>query len=145
MTAANKAKRRRELKRATKPIPRAGAILLCLEGASWKIDDQAWFAARPTRSFRLRRLHSGEFPAHMLGNATHVIVVQRAPGFREKCLAGDASGGRDLDSMPDSDAVAMALRDEFQKSAASGEPFPLQRAVDRACLMAFAAGNGGVQ
>lgn len=145
MSTHNKAKRRRELKRADHQTPRAQTQLLCLEDAPWKADDRAWFATHPTRSFRLRRLHPGEFPTATLGNATHVIVRQLRPGFRDKHLAGDACGGADLDALPDSDAIAMVLRDEFARAAASGDPFPLKRALDRAALMVNAAGKGGLQ
>jgi hypothetical protein len=152
MTTHNKAKHRREflaLKRAAKQVirdlPQGHGAAFAFADAPWKDDDRVWFAEHPTRSFRLRRLHPGEFPAEILGNATHVTVRQLSPGFRDKHLAGDARGGTDLDALPDSDAIAMALRDEFAKAAASGQPFPLQRAVDRAALMVHAAGKGGVQ
>lgn len=152
MIAHNKAKRRRERqdsRRATKQMLRdlapGCAVAVTLIDSPWKDDDREWFAARPARSFRLRRLYPGEFPAESLGNATHVIVRQLAPGYRDKHLAGDACGGADLDALPDSETLAMILRDEFAKCAASGQAFMLQHTVDRARALDNLAGTGGVQ
>lgn len=60
--------------------------LLVSRNTKWTKADKAWFEKRPSRSFRLRELFPGELPAEFnIGNAaTHVVVRQVAPGFRDK-------------------------------------------------------------
>ncbi len=152
MSTQNKAKRRRELldlkraaKRAIRDLPQGHGAAIALADAPWKDDDRRWFAAHPARGLRLRRLYAGEFPAESLGNATHVVVRQLVPGFRDKRLAGDTRGGLDLDALPDSDNLAALLWDEFGKAAVTGQPFELQGVMDRACLMGHASSAGRVQ
>jgi hypothetical protein len=65
-------------------------------------DDRRWFAARPDRSFRLRKPAPREL--EMLGGSgtSHVLVRQVEPGFRMR-LAVLCEG------LPDCDAVLRRL------------------------------------
>ena len=63
-----------------------------------KEDDRLWFKAHHERSYRLRKLLALERCPDP--NATHVIVRQISPGFREKQFFGGSKGPDPLDRLP---------------------------------------------
>lgn len=57
-------------------------LRLNMEDRPWAKDDSEWFLGNPQRSMRVRPLYEHEkIPSN---NATHALVMQHAPGMREK-------------------------------------------------------------
>jgi hypothetical protein len=75
-------------------------------------DDIAWFAARPTRSFRLRPLLPSESAKDSSVGQSHALIRQLYPGFRVKWFVSKMDmSGTELDSVPDVDSeIEMLFR-----------------------------------
>lgn len=73
---------------------KAGQCLAIFGKTAWKKSDAAWFRLHRRRSFRVRSIFDGEFPAVLLAERdlapTHVLVCQAEPGVREKVFISKA-------------------------------------------------------
>ena len=88
-------------------------------------DDRAWFAARPTRRWRLRDQHRFEVPGDdgawqpPEGWSRRVIVIQHAPGYRQRCpclAPEDCPNSGEIDEPPEA-----AISQMFWRHAPSEE------------------------
>lgn len=114
-----------------------------LSGSSpWKDADKEWFAANPTRSFRIRRLFAGEFPSDFSEGQTHVLVRQLRPGLRDKLALLDARNGADFDRFPDDDAACMMLWERLERRDGT---FSLAEVITRTKVLASTTKDGGRQ
>ena len=98
--------------------------VLCIGGGDpWSNDDKAWFAAHPTRRWRLRELMPGEGQAPAPpGWQPAVAVCQHAPGVRSRHSVALRSS-EPLDSYTDAGIVTLisGLADRAIETAAISE------------------------
>ncbi|MCW5600166.1 hypothetical protein [Nitrosomonas sp.] len=113
----------RQINRAIKQIIRDSlkeefdAILFNFNAEPWREEDKKWFAAKPRRSFRIRRIYVNELPKEFDSGETHVIVRQITPSIRDKVFLKDMKGGASYDALPDVDSVGMILWKKFHDGA----------------------------
>lgn len=106
---------------------KADQCLAIFGETAWKRADAAWFRSHRRRSFRMRRLFGGEFPAALLGDheraPTHVLVCQVEPGVREKVFTSKVVAD-DVDENDDDQLLGLWITLRSSDAGASGSIMP---------------------